>query len=257
MSSGRNRSPEEVRPLGDAPARPSCLTGGWSRESPSSWNASHQPTGRDTFRGAVSLLPTPPRCSRSITHCREPSTSCWARTSVSARPLEAMVADGSTEEFARTQALAEAALLNQGVTFCVYSDSRGVEKIFPVCLLPRIISAAEWTRARAGAAAAGAGPRGLRRGRLRRSAHPRGRAPSRARWCSARRSTCPRCAASGRRPGFASTSPASTSSATAPACSGCSRTTSARPRASPTCWRTGSSRSGSSRGPSRPPGSGQ
>ena len=60
--------------------------------------------------------------------------------------VEAMLADGSSEEFARTQALAEAALLNQGVTFSVYSDSRGVEKIFPVCLLPRIISAAEWSR---------------------------------------------------------------------------------------------------------------
>ena len=60
--------------------------------------------------------------------------------------LEAMVAGGSAQEFARTQALAEAALLNQGVTFSVYSDSRGVEKIFPVCLLPRIISAGEWSR---------------------------------------------------------------------------------------------------------------
>ncbi len=57
-----------------------------------------------------------------------------------------MVASGSAAEFARTQALAEAALLNQGVTFSVYSDARGVEKIFPVCLLPRVISAAEWER---------------------------------------------------------------------------------------------------------------
>ena len=60
--------------------------------------------------------------------------------------VEAMLAAGTSEEFARTQALAEAALLNQGVTFSVYSDSRGVEKIFPVCLLPRIISAVEWSR---------------------------------------------------------------------------------------------------------------
>ncbi|MEO8703254.1 MAG: circularly permuted type 2 ATP-grasp protein [Kofleriaceae bacterium] len=44
------------------------------------------------------------------------------------------------EEFARAQALAESALLQQGVTFSVYGDSRGTEKIFPFCLLPRIIA---------------------------------------------------------------------------------------------------------------------
>ncbi|HEY1418665.1 MAG TPA: circularly permuted type 2 ATP-grasp protein, partial [Myxococcaceae bacterium] len=53
---------------------------------------------------------------------------------------------GSAEEFARTQQMAETALVNQGVTFSVYSDERGVEKTFPVCLLPRILSAADWDR---------------------------------------------------------------------------------------------------------------
>lgn len=47
-------------------------------------------------------------------------------------------------EFARAQQLAELALLNQGVTFSVYADRRGAEKIFPLCLLPRLISAADW-----------------------------------------------------------------------------------------------------------------
>ena len=46
----------------------------------------------------------------------------------------------------RQQALAELALLNQGVTFSVYDDARGSEKIFPFCLLPRIVSAADWER---------------------------------------------------------------------------------------------------------------
>jgi uncharacterized circularly permuted ATP-grasp superfamily protein len=32
------------------------------------------------------------------------------------------------------------------VTFSVYSDSRGAEKIFPVCLVPRLVGAAEWAR---------------------------------------------------------------------------------------------------------------
>jgi len=47
-------------------------------------------------------------------------------------------------DFERHQALAELALLNQGVTFSVYDDARGSEKIFPFCLLPRIVSAADW-----------------------------------------------------------------------------------------------------------------
>jgi uncharacterized circularly permuted ATP-grasp superfamily protein len=47
-------------------------------------------------------------------------------------------------DFATCQALAERALLNQGVTFSVYADQRGTEKIFPFCLVPRLISAADF-----------------------------------------------------------------------------------------------------------------
>ncbi len=54
--------------------------------------------------------------------------------------------DMSADEFAHTQEMAEAALVNQGVTFSVYSDDRGLEKVFPVCLVPRIICAADWDR---------------------------------------------------------------------------------------------------------------
>jgi len=45
----------------------------------------------------------------------------------------------------RFQSLAERALLNQGVTFSVYADTRGTEKIFPFCLVPRLISAEDFT----------------------------------------------------------------------------------------------------------------
>jgi uncharacterized circularly permuted ATP-grasp superfamily protein len=61
------------------------------------------------------------------------------------RALE-MLAAQSADEFARAQALAELALLNQGVTFSVYKDSRGTEKIFPFCLIPRMISARDWAK---------------------------------------------------------------------------------------------------------------
>ncbi len=48
------------------------------------------------------------------------------------------------DEFRARQKLAEAAFYNSGVTFAVYSDSRGAEKIFPFDLVPRIIAAADW-----------------------------------------------------------------------------------------------------------------
>ena len=48
------------------------------------------------------------------------------------------------KELGRSQSLAERSLLNQGVTFSVYSDERGSEKIFPFCLVPRVVTAADW-----------------------------------------------------------------------------------------------------------------
>ena len=54
------------------------------------------------------------------------------------------------EEFARQQRLAEMALLSQGVTFSVYSDQRGSEKIFPFCLVPRFIAARDWEKVERG-----------------------------------------------------------------------------------------------------------
>ena len=53
-----------------------------------------------------------------------------------ARVLEAL-GKMTPSELARLQGLSEIALMNQGVTFSVYSDSRGTEKIFPFCLIPR------------------------------------------------------------------------------------------------------------------------
>jgi uncharacterized circularly permuted ATP-grasp superfamily protein len=52
----------------------------------------------------------------------------------------------SRDEHVRRHALAERALLHQGVTFSVYSDVRGAEKIFPFCLVPRIVAAHDWQR---------------------------------------------------------------------------------------------------------------
>jgi uncharacterized circularly permuted ATP-grasp superfamily protein len=49
-------------------------------------------------------------------------------------------------EFDRKRDLAELTLLRQGVTFTVYNDAQGTERIFPFDLIPRIISAEEWKR---------------------------------------------------------------------------------------------------------------
>ena len=46
--------------------------------------------------------------------------------------------------FARRVRMADVTFRNQGITFTVYSDERGVEKIFPFDLIPRIIPADEW-----------------------------------------------------------------------------------------------------------------
>ncbi|MBC7841871.1 MAG: circularly permuted type 2 ATP-grasp protein [Gemmatimonadaceae bacterium] len=52
----------------------------------------------------------------------------------------------SADEFAKCQALAEMAMLNQGVTFSVYADNRGTEKVFPFDLVPRIVAAPDWNK---------------------------------------------------------------------------------------------------------------
>src|SRR5689334_24021507 len=50
----------------------------------------------------------------------------------------------SAEDVDRKRMVAERAFLTQGVTFTVYNDQEGTERIFPFDLIPRIIPAAEW-----------------------------------------------------------------------------------------------------------------
>src|SRR5690349_1854006 len=63
-----------------------------------------------------------------------------------AQMVATLLANMTPDTFARCQALAELALAQRGVTFSVYSDDRGTEKVMPVCLVPRVIAAAEWAR---------------------------------------------------------------------------------------------------------------
>jgi uncharacterized circularly permuted ATP-grasp superfamily protein len=61
-------------------------------------------------------------------------------------PLAATLALlGRDEILARVQAI-NTALLQRGVTFTVYADSAGTERVFPFDVIPRIITPVEWAR---------------------------------------------------------------------------------------------------------------
>jgi uncharacterized circularly permuted ATP-grasp superfamily protein len=61
-----------------------------------------------------------------------------------ARPLVRFVDGLADGELDRRQKSAERALLNLGITFGVYGDGAGAERIFPFDLVPRIVTAHEW-----------------------------------------------------------------------------------------------------------------
>src|ERR1700681_1771241 len=61
-----------------------------------------------------------------------------------ARPLIQFMETLPDGELMRRQQSAERALLHMGITFNVYGDSAGAERIFPFDLVPRIVAASEW-----------------------------------------------------------------------------------------------------------------
>ena len=56
----------------------------------------------------------------------------------------------SLEEHLQREERADLALLSAGITFNVYSDEEGAERIFPFSLIPRVIGAQEWSNVEAG-----------------------------------------------------------------------------------------------------------
>ena len=61
-----------------------------------------------------------------------------------ARPLVDFMDTLPDGELLRRQQSAERALLHMGITFNVYGDTAGTERIFPFDLVPRIVAASEW-----------------------------------------------------------------------------------------------------------------
>src|SRR4029077_5163849 len=56
----------------------------------------------------------------------------------------------SADEIERRERLQKLSLLNQGITFTVYGEKDGIERIFPFDFVPRIIPAREWDKIEAG-----------------------------------------------------------------------------------------------------------
>ena len=66
------------------------------------------------------------------------------------RELGEILQGWSLEDHLQREERADLALLSAGITFNVYSEEEGTERIFPFSLIPRIIGAQEWSDVEAG-----------------------------------------------------------------------------------------------------------
>jgi len=60
------------------------------------------------------------------------------------RPILQRIKELTVEQFEQKRQAVDLSFLRQGITFTVYSDDEGTEKIFPFDLMPRIIPDSEW-----------------------------------------------------------------------------------------------------------------
>ena len=61
-------------------------------------------------------------------------------------PVLSRIRELGPDAIQRRRRMADLSFRNQGITFTVYSDQTGVEKIFPFDIVPRIIPASEWAQ---------------------------------------------------------------------------------------------------------------
>jgi len=66
------------------------------------------------------------------------------------RELGEMLQAWSLDDHLQREERADLALLSAGITFNVYSEDEGTERIFPFSLIPRIVGAQEWSQVEAG-----------------------------------------------------------------------------------------------------------
>src|SRR5262245_39063998 len=67
-----------------------------------------------------------------------------ARARPEARLLIETIESLPDGELSRLQESAHAAMVNLGITFNVYSDGAGVERVLPFDIVPRVVQAREW-----------------------------------------------------------------------------------------------------------------
>jgi uncharacterized circularly permuted ATP-grasp superfamily protein len=66
------------------------------------------------------------------------------------RALVTILESFTHEEIDRRERLQKLALVDQGITFTVYGEKEGIERIFPFDFVPRIVTAREWEKLEAG-----------------------------------------------------------------------------------------------------------
>ncbi len=66
------------------------------------------------------------------------------------KPLFQQLLELPPEELRKSQQAADLSFLHQGITFTVYGNDEGTERVFPNDLLPRIIPSHEWRKIESG-----------------------------------------------------------------------------------------------------------
>lgn len=66
------------------------------------------------------------------------------------RSILSRMQDLDTDEYQRRQTAVDLSFMRSGVTFTVYSDNQGTERIFPFDLMPRVIPGSEWAKVERG-----------------------------------------------------------------------------------------------------------
>lgn len=126
----RNTLPRNAEPLGEPvdPPRVACGT-------PIATNpAAEDANGRTT----VGKYETAGFYDEMFDVCGRPRPDCV--------PLFQRLCSMSPDDLSRRQRAADRSMLQLGITFNVYGDQQGCERIIPFDIIPRIVSATEWRR---------------------------------------------------------------------------------------------------------------
>ncbi|QDV60960.1 circularly permuted type 2 ATP-grasp protein [Crateriforma conspicua] len=125
-----------------------------STESESSWQSQSQSSPGDTAADAHPHGPASQPLPRLIDYDPGEFFDELVNDRSIARPdtevLVDMINRISGETLARRQRAIERAMYRMGITFTVYSDSRGTEKIMPFDIIPRVVPAILWHHIEAG-----------------------------------------------------------------------------------------------------------